>query len=111
MYSTISCPTCGYYITDYDIRICTLQRLFTYVKIMAGPAQSILLLELLRAKLLQKRRKIHNVFTLISNINKMSPFCKLEVMTQREFFSDNVRMARFIIGHQAAARVRRVQHC
>jgi hypothetical protein len=78
---------------------------------MAGPAQSILLLELLRAKLLQKRRKIHNVFTLISNINKMSPFCKLEVMTQREFFSDNVRMARFIIGHQAAARVRRVQHC
>jgi len=58
---------------------------------MAGPAQSILLLELLRAKLLQKGKIKMNkaLYVHIGCISiKLSPY-KLEV-TKKVFFLDNV---------------------
>lgn len=53
---------------------------------MAGPAQSILLLELLRAKLLQKRERnrLEQDMYLNDYTNKFT-FDKLEGMTERIF--------------------------
>lgn len=50
----LACIICKHKADNKFGIIYILQMLFTYVKIMAGPAQSTLLLELLRAKLLQK---------------------------------------------------------